>query len=120
MRRFAMSIRPADLLAQIESHQAPTIVDVRSHEEYAAGHVPGALHIPFWAIGSRVSELRSAADRAVVVYGGHGPRAWMAGAVLGLRGFRNLIYLEGHWAAWQRQGLREDAGGRGASAEFGR
>jgi rhodanese-related sulfurtransferase len=107
-----MSIKPADLLAQIESHQAPTIVDVRSRDEYVAGHVPGAVHIPFWAIGSRVSEIPSAADEAVVVYCGHGPRAWMAGTLLGLRGWRNVFYLEGHWVGWQRQRLREEVGDR--------
>jgi rhodanese-related sulfurtransferase len=102
-----MIVRPADLLAQIDKGHAPTIVDVRSRDEYVAGHVPGAIHIPFWAIGSRASEIPSAMDRPLVVYCGHGPRAWMAGALLGLRGFRNLIYLEGHWARWQHDQLRE-------------
>jgi rhodanese-related sulfurtransferase len=105
-----MTIPPADLLALIESHHAPTIVDVRSREEYLAGHVPGAVHIPFWAAGSRASEIRSEDGRTVVVYCGHGPRAWMAGSLLALRGFRNLVYLEGHWAAWQHERLREEVG----------
>jgi rhodanese-related sulfurtransferase len=102
-----MTIQPADLLAQIESHRAPTIVDVRSREEYVAGHVPGAIHIPFWAVGTRASEIPSAMDRPLVVYCGHGPRAWMAGALLRLCGCRNLIYLEGHWARWQSEQLPE-------------
>jgi rhodanese-related sulfurtransferase len=110
-----MSISPAELLAQIDSRQPPPIVDVRSREEYIAGHVPGALHIPFWAIGSRISEIPSTAGGPVVVYCGHGPRAWIAGTILGLRGFRNLSYLEGHWAEWQRQALPEEAGGHGPS-----
>jgi rhodanese-related sulfurtransferase len=102
-----MTILPTDLLSQIDSSRAPAIVDVRSREEYVTGHVPGAIHIPFWAIGSRASEIPSAMDRPLVVYCGHGPRAWMAGALLGLRGFRKLIYLEGHWARWQQERLRE-------------
>jgi rhodanese-related sulfurtransferase len=131
-----MSIRPADLLAHIESQQAPMIVDVRSREEYLAGHVPGAIHIPFWACGWRAgrvsreqrrhlsrgqplavppSDRQSGAERPIVVYCGHGPRAWMAGTLLGLRGLRNLIYLEGHWTEWRRQGLREEIGDRPSS-----
>jgi rhodanese-related sulfurtransferase len=128
MSLFAMSITPSDLLAQIESHQAPTIVDVRSRDEYVAGHVPGAVHIPFWAIGARAGELeallqatpppgRTGGERTLVIYCGHGPRAWMAGTLLGLRGLRNLSYLEGHWAEWQRQGLREETGGRASSED---
>ena len=106
-----MNIQAADLLAQNRSsigrRQSSTSGRAKSN---VAGHVPGAMHIPFWAIGSRASEIRSAVDRPVVVYCGHGPRAWMAGALLGLRGFRHLVYVEGHWAGWQRQGLREETG----------
>ena len=41
-------VEPSDLLALIESGAAPTIVDVRSRGEFAEGHVPGAIHVPFW------------------------------------------------------------------------
>jgi rhodanese-related sulfurtransferase len=105
-----VSIRPIELLAQIKSGRAPTIVDVRSRQEYLAGHVPGAVHIPFWAAASRVSKIHTPAHDPVIVYCGHGPRAWIAGALLGLRGFRHLVYLEGHWAGWRQQGLRQEAG----------
>ena len=37
-----------ELMAQIEDGQPPVIVDLRSTYEYKAGHVSGALHIPFW------------------------------------------------------------------------
>ena len=37
-----------ELLEQIKKGQAPTVVDVRSGGEYQAGHVPGAINIPFW------------------------------------------------------------------------
>ncbi len=105
-----MNIRPADLLAQIDSQRAPAIVDVRSRHEYLAGHVPGALHIPFWTAGWRAAEIRPGTDGSVVVYCAYGPRAWMAGSLLRLQGVRNLRYLAGHWAGWRRQGLREEAG----------
>jgi rhodanese-related sulfurtransferase len=111
-----MTIRPADLLAQIESGGAPAIVDVRSRHEYLAGHVPGAMHIPFWAVGWRTPEIRHAADSTVVVYCLYGPRAWMGGALLRLRGFRKVTYLKGHWAGWRRQRLRDEVGDRRSSA----
>jgi rhodanese-related sulfurtransferase len=109
-----MNIRPADLLEQMGSRDAPAIVDVRSRGEYLAGHVPGAVHIPFWTVGWRAPEVRSAADSPVVVYCLYGPRAWMGGALLRLRGFQKVIYLKGHWAKWRRDGLREEAGDRPA------
>jgi rhodanese-related sulfurtransferase len=44
----------------------PVVVDVRSEEEYAAGHIPGALHIPADELRSRVEEIP--AGRPVVPY----------------------------------------------------
>jgi rhodanese-related sulfurtransferase len=110
-----VSIRPTDLLSQIDSHRAPAIVDVRSRREYVAGHVPGALHIPFWAAGWRASEIRPGADGSVVVYCAHGPRAWLAGSLLRLQGIRQVSYLTGHWTGWRREGLREEAGAGGSA-----
>ena len=38
----APSITPTDLQARRESGTAPVVIDVRTPEEYAAGHIPGA------------------------------------------------------------------------------
>ncbi len=37
----------------------PTVVDVRTPEEFAGGHVPGSVNIPLNEIPSRVEELRA-------------------------------------------------------------
>jgi rhodanese-related sulfurtransferase len=96
------------LLAQIEAGTAPTILDVRSQAEFADGHVPGALHIPFWALPTRISEISTPPADPVVVYCGHGPRAYLAGVILSASGFRRVMYLEGHMSKWKQAGLREE------------
>ena len=111
-----MIIRPADLLEQMGSGRAPAIMDVRSRARVPRRSCSGAMHIPFWAVGWRAPEIRSAADSTVVVSCLYGPRAWMGGALLRLRGFEKVIYLEGHWAKWRREGLREEAGDQDPSA----
>jgi rhodanese-related sulfurtransferase len=98
------------LLAQIEAGTAPTILDVRSRREFADGHVPGALHIPFWALPARTSEIPSSPADPVIVYCGHGPRAYIAGATLCVSGFRRVVYLKGHMLKWRQAGLRQDVG----------
>lgn len=98
------------LLAQIEAGTAPTILDVRSQREFAEGHVPGALHIPFWTVLTRISEIPTAPADPVVVYCGHGPRAYLAGAALSVSGFRRVVYLKGHMLKWRQAGLRQDVG----------
>jgi len=96
------------LLAEIEAGTAPAILDVRSRMEFAHGHVPGALHIPFWTLPARTSEIPVSPDDPLVVYCGHGPRAWIAGAVLRAFGFTRVVYLEGHMSGWTRAGLRQE------------
>jgi phage shock protein E len=103
-------ITATSLLAQIEAGSAPTILDVRSRREFVDGHVPGALHLPFWTLPVRLSEIPSSPADPIVVYCGHGPRAYMAGAVLRASGFRRILYLEGHMLIWRRAGLRQAAG----------
>ncbi|MCP9618887.1 metalloregulator ArsR/SmtB family transcription factor [Nocardia otitidiscaviarum] len=43
-----------------------TLIDVRPHEEYRAGHIPGAINIPLSELTTRLAELP--ADRDIVAY----------------------------------------------------
>lgn len=95
-----------ELLAQIDAGTAPPIVDVRSRGEYEAGHVPGAVHVPFYSVLSRRAALpERSEDTPLVVYCQHGPRAGLARAGLWLGGAGSVRFLDGHLAAWQRDGL---------------
>jgi phage shock protein E len=103
-------VTPHELRDLTGAGTPPAILDVRTREEFAAGHVRGAINIPFNEVGRRVSELDPVRDRPLIVYCGHGPRAWMAGAVLRWSGLRRISYLRGHMAAWRRAGLPEETG----------
>ncbi len=59
-------ISPQALYEQQSTPQSPTVIDVRSQEEYAAGHLPGAHHIPGDTLAQRLAELPP--DRPVVTY----------------------------------------------------
>lgn len=80
------------------------ILDVRSAREFAAGHVPGATHLPYWRLLFGRFRLLREPDETIVLYCGHGPRAWMAKAALLARGVRNVRLLAGHMRAWKRAG----------------
>lgn len=103
-----MSITGTELLARIDAGRPPAILDVRSSWEFKNGHVPGAIHVPFWTIGAHLTEIPGGPSEDVVVYCGHGPRAWRAGRVLKRHGFTNVIYLQGHMHGWRQAGLREE------------
>ena len=104
----ADTVSPAALLDWIGRGDAPIILDVRSAGEFAAGHVPGAMHVPFTSVLAGSDNVRAEPSATVVIYCGHGPRAWLAGAVLRRRGYARVTYLRGHMAEWRRAGLRED------------
>jgi hydroxyacylglutathione hydrolase len=104
------SITADELRTQLDLGALPTVVDVRSGEEYGAGHIPGALSVPFWRVVAAGLPAGIGRSAQVVVYCGHGPRAQMAMLALRLRGFSNICELQGHWAEWHRRQFPEALG----------
>jgi rhodanese-related sulfurtransferase len=100
------SIRAADLLERIDRGESLRILDVRSEREFARGHVPHAVNIPFTQVASRIDAVPGTAEEELILYCGHGPRAYLAAAALRRAGRARIVYLTGHWAAWQAAGLR--------------
>jgi rhodanese-related sulfurtransferase len=105
---LSVELSPTVLSARIAARDALTILDVRSRWEFVRGHVPGAIHIPFWRMKGRAAEIPCTREDPVVVYCGHGPRAWYAAAVLRRVGFARVSYLEGHMSRWRREGRPEE------------
>jgi rhodanese-related sulfurtransferase/DNA-binding transcriptional ArsR family regulator len=64
--RDALEPVPADVLLDRARSGLVTVVDVRPPEEYAQGHIPGAINIPVDRLESRLAEL--APDREVIAY----------------------------------------------------
>jgi rhodanese-related sulfurtransferase len=81
------------------------ILDVRSVEEFAAGHVPGALNIPHTEVADRLEEIAAYGDIEIVLYCRSGRRAGMAADVLRGEGFERLLHLEGDMLGWQARQL---------------
>ncbi len=95
---------------QIRAGTPPLILDVRTRREFVEGHIPGAIHIPFWRVPAKSFMLAEFIDKPVVVYCGHGPRAYLAGAALRRRGFRRVAYLAGHMKVWRTMKLPVEVG----------
>jgi rhodanese-related sulfurtransferase len=109
------SVTPDALMQQIAAGTAPVIVDVRSAAEYGDGHIPGAIHLPFWRVGRSLSrrsavreggqKLASMREMPIIVYCGHGPRAYIARAALRRHGFSHVACLAGHMKKWKEMNL---------------
>jgi len=76
------------------------VLDVRTPEEYAAGHVKNAFNIPHDRLAERMSEIQKFATAPVVVYCKSGRRAAIATELLARSGFTNLRHLTGDMDGW--------------------
>jgi rhodanese-related sulfurtransferase len=89
-----------------EKHRSDgaVVLDVRSPEEFAKGHVPGALNIDINGAGfaSKVSEFDK--SKPILVNCHAGSRGAIASAKLAELGFKTVCNLEGGLAAWEKAG----------------
>jgi rhodanese-related sulfurtransferase len=99
----APSIAPSELNTRRESGEAPVVIDVRTAEEYAAGHIPGAINIPYDQVAERISEVE--APHGVALYCRVGPRARKGEAALLSAGYTSVLHIEGGFTAWKEAGL---------------
>jgi rhodanese-related sulfurtransferase/DNA-binding transcriptional ArsR family regulator len=87
------------------------VVDVRPQEEYAAGHIPGAISLPVGELSDRIGELLP--DVEIVAYC-RGPYCVLAPEAVGIlarRGFRTRR-LEDGFPEWRLAGLPVAVGDR--------
>ena len=78
------------------------VLDVREQDEWDAGHIAGAQHIPLGELGQRLAEVPN--DRPIVAVCRSGSRSAAA-----TRGLKQMGYdvenLDGGLAGWSRAGL---------------
>ena len=113
------SVTPAEAAASIASNTPPQVLDVRTPDEFAQGHVPTATLIPHDELAARLAELDR--DRPVLVYCRSGRRATDAEKVLAANGF-DVRQIEGSWLRWQEESLPVEgvpAAAEGPAAENG-
>ncbi|KFG77033.1 ArsR/SmtB family transcription factor [Streptomyces mutabilis] len=92
-----------ELLARVKEGSV-IVLDVRSHEEYLSGHIPGALSVPLEELGERLTALPS--DRDIVAYcrGSYCVLAHEAVRLLRRQG-RSAVRLEDGMLEWRVDGL---------------
>ena len=86
----------------ISSNTAHFLLDVRTPEEFATGHIHGAVNIPIDVLGNHLSEVPT--DQPIVVYCRSGNRSAQASQILAQAGYTN-IYDMGGLNDWTAQGF---------------
>jgi len=101
---FSGQLTPQQAQARIEASSI-TVIDVRQPDEYAAGHVPGAINIPHDQIDQHLQQISTLKQKPVLLYCRSGRRAAMAEEALSKQGFTRLYHLQGDIQGWQASQL---------------
>lgn len=81
-----------------------TLLDVRTPEEYAAGHLANAILIPVQELPQRMEELAPFKGKAIIAYCRTGNRSGRAAELLGASGF-TVFNMEGGILKWKESNL---------------
>ena len=81
------------------------VLDVRENDEFAAGHLPKARHIPLKELEARLPELAKFKEKPVIVTCRSGARSGSACRALRKAGFTQVHNLKGGVPAWQQANL---------------
>lgn len=87
--------------------QAELVLDVREPDEYAAGHLPGAINIPRGLLEFRLGSAPALdrRDLKVLLYCKTSGRAALAAATMKEMGYLDVQSVAGGFDAWQAAGL---------------
>jgi len=97
------SISSQDLIRLM--NQGALVLDIRKPEEFQAGHVNGAKHLPSDQILTAGDNFKRFKDKPVVVYCDSGSLASAAVRQLNQQGFTKAFTLRGGFAGWLAENL---------------
>jgi rhodanese-related sulfurtransferase len=86
--------------------QADLLIDVREEDEYHAGHIRGAVHIPRGLLEFKLSNDPALEDRSmnIVLYCKNSGRAALSAKAMKEMGYLHVQSITGGFEAWQEAG----------------
>ncbi|HEX3376443.1 MAG TPA: rhodanese-like domain-containing protein [Candidatus Acidoferrales bacterium] len=82
-----------------------TLVDVREDNEWARGHISGAVHLSKGIIERDIETAIPDKSAPLVLYCGGGLRSALAADNLRKMGYTNCISMDGGWRSWTGAGF---------------
>jgi rhodanese-related sulfurtransferase len=95
----------ADVKRRIDAGEKFVLVDVREDNEWAQGHVPGAVHLGKGIIERDIEARVPDTGAKVVLYCGGGFRSALVADNLQKMGYTNVESMDGGWRGWLEAGL---------------
>ena len=97
-------ITPQDLVS-LTNQEAAKLIDLRSPNEFADGHITGSINIPYADIEDRLHEIKLQEGKSLVLICDSGSQSANAGEVLNKSGYQNTVILSGGIGAWKLDNL---------------
>jgi rhodanese-related sulfurtransferase len=101
--RGSAAVGPSD--AVLLANQGALMLDVRTDEQYAEGHIIDARHLKNADLASSVDTLKKYKEKPVVVYCDTGSTSAAAARLLKSQGFAKVVNLRGGVQAWKQDNL---------------
>ncbi|MGA9046976.1 rhodanese-like domain-containing protein [Sulfuricurvum sp.] len=98
------SISPQQAYSLLQHDKNITLLDVRTPEEFAEGHIEGAILIPVQVLTENLSKLQRAKGGKIIVYCHSGNRSVAASRILVQNGFIPFN-VKGGISGWKSEGL---------------
>lgn len=90
----------ASIWARISRREKFHLIDVREDNEWAQGHLPGAVHLGKGIIERDIEATIPDPNAEIVLYCGGGYRSALAADALQHMGYRNVISMDGGYRGW--------------------
>ena len=96
----AVVVEPAEFQQKLQQEEVQ-LIDVRTPEEFAAGHLEGAVNIDFLSEDFLEKMAKLDKNKPLLLYCRSGNRSGKATLQLHEEGFRNITDMKGGYQAWE-------------------
>jgi rhodanese-related sulfurtransferase len=93
-----------DVKKRLDAGEKLIVVDTREDNEWAKGHLPGAIHLGKGVIERDIEQAIPDHAAPIVLYCGGGFRSALAAENLQKMGYTNVLSMDGGWRGWTESG----------------
>lgn len=94
-----------EIKKRLDTGEKMILVDTREDNEWARGHIPGAIHLGKGIIERDIEKTIPDKHAPLVLYCGGGFRSALAADNLQKMGYKNVISMDGGWRGWFESGF---------------
>ena len=94
-----------DLKKRLDAKEEFHLINVREDHEWAAGHIPGAIHLSKGIIERDIVEKFPNREAEILLYCGGGYRSALAADNLQKMGYKRVVSVDGGWRGWNAAGF---------------